>query len=114
MHTFNHTNKLNSGSEPRWRTLQNVFGLNIFRGQSFCMFMWFLWFIDMWTLTFLLEEESFNPDSAQCGDEGCCDDLQRLQACTVRVDLTPALFHVQEDHLLVHLQGTLNTQAHTF
>lgn len=70
---------------------------------------------DSWTcgtLTFLLEEESFNPDSAQCGDDGCRDDLQRLHVCAARVDLTPALFQVQEDHLLIHLQGTLNTQAH--
>lgn len=63
-------------------------------------------------LTFLLKEESFNPYSTQCGNDGCCNDLQRLQVCTVRVDLTPALLQVQEDHLLVHLQSTLNTQAH--
>lgn len=65
-------------------------------------------------LTFLLKEEPFNPDSAQCGDDGCCDDLQRLQVCTVRVDLMSALLQVQEDHLLIHLPGTLNTQAHIF
>lgn len=65
-------------------------------------------------LTFLLEEESFNPDRNQSGDDGCSDDLQRLQVCAVRVDLTPALIQVQEDHLLIHLQGTLHTQTHIF
>lgn len=66
-------------------------------------------------LTFLLKEEPFHPDSAQRGGDGCCDDLQRLQVCTVRVDLTPALLQVEEDHLLIHLQGTLDTQeTHLF
>lgn len=62
----------------------------------------------------MLEEESFNPDRNQGGDDGCSDDLQRLQVCAVCVDLTPALLQVQEDHLLIHLQGTLHVQTHTF
>lgn len=86
------------------------FWTSYFLEASFCVLVW----LHMWMLTFLLKEESFNPNSAQCGDDGCCDDLQRLQVGTVRVDLTPALLQVQEDHLLIHLQGTLNTQAHLF
>lgn len=61
-------------------------------------------------LTFLLKEESFNPDRNQSGDDGRSDDLQGLQVCTVHVDMTPTLLQVQEDHLLIHLQGTLYTQ----
>lgn len=66
----------------------------------------------MWKITFLLEEEAFDPDCSQCGDERGSDDLPRLQVHAVRVDLPPALLQVQQDHLLIHLQGTLDTETH--
>lgn len=62
---------------------------------------------DLCQITFLLKEKSFNPDHSQCGEDCRSDDLPRLQVSAVGVDLSPALLHVQQDHLLVHLQGTL-------
>lgn len=64
-------------------------------------------------ITFLLEQESLDPDCSQCGDDCCANDLPRLQVGAVRVDLPPALLQVQQDHLLIHLQSTLNTDTHT-
>lgn len=65
-----------------------------------------------WKITFLLEEEAFDPDRSQRGDDGRSDDLPRLQVHAVRVDPLPARLQVQQDHLLVHLQGTLDTDTH--
>lgn len=65
-----------------------------------------------WKITFWLEEEAFDPDCSQCGDHCGSDDLPRLQVRTVWVDLPPALLQVQQQHLLIHLQGTLDTQTH--
>lgn len=62
-------------------------------------------------ITFLLEEEAFDPKCSQRGDDCCRDDLPRLQVGAVRVDMLPALLQIQQHHLLIHLQGTLNTKT---
>lgn len=65
----------------------------------------------VWNITFLLEEEAFDPDCTQCSDDCGSDDLPWLQVCTACVDLPSALLQVQQEHLLIHLQGTLDTQT---
>lgn len=63
----------------------------------------------VWNITFVLEEEAFQPDGSQGGDDGGPNDLPGFQALTPCVDLLPALLQVDQHHLLVHLQGTLDT-----
>lgn len=84
-----------------------------------CVSTWFssqqVYFLPMhhvWNITFVLEEEAFDPDCSQRGDESGSDDLPWLQFCAAGVDLSPALLQVQQEHLLVHFQGTLDTQTH--
>lgn len=60
-------------------------------------------------ITFVLEEEAFQPDGSQGGDDGGPNDLPGFQALAPCVDLLPALLQVDQHHLLVHLQGTLDT-----
>ncbi len=64
-------------------------------------------------ITFLLEEEAFHPDCSQRGEDCGSDDLPRLQVHAAWVDLPPALLQIQQDHLLIHLQGTLDTHTQT-
>lgn len=68
----------------------------------------------VWNITFFLEEEAFYPDRSQCGEDGGPNDLPRLQAFAVCVDLPSAILQVEQDHLLVHLQGTLDTNTHAW
>lgn len=63
----------------------------------------------VWGLTFILEEEAFQPNSSQGSDEGGPNDLPGFQALAPCVDLLPALLQIDQHHLLVHLQGTLDT-----
>lgn len=63
----------------------------------------------VWNITFVLEEEAFQPDGSQGGDDGGPNDLPGFQALAPCVDLLPALLQVDQHHLLVHLQGTLDT-----
>lgn len=60
----------------------------------------------------MLEEEAYDPECSQRGDESGSDDLPWLQFCAAGVDLSPALLQVQQEHLLIHFQGTLDTQTH--
>lgn len=65
----------------------------------------------VWNITFVLEEEAFQPDGSQGGDDGGPNDLPGFQALAPCVDLLPALLQVDQHHLLVHLQGTLDTHT---
>lgn len=67
----------------------------------------------VWNITFILEEEAFQPDGTDGGDDGGSDDLPGFQAFALDIDLPPALLKVDQHHLLVHLQGTLDMSTAT-
>ena len=84
-----------------------------------CVSTWFssqqVYFLPMhhvWKITFMLEEEAFDPDCSQRDDESGSDDLPWLQFRAAGVDLSPALLQVHQEHLLIHFQGTLDTRTH--
>ena len=58
----------------------------------------------------MLEQKALGPDAAQRGERGEADDLPGLQVRTQAVHLRPALLHIQQQHLPVHVQGTLEAQ----
>lgn len=67
----------------------------------------------VWNITFVLEEEAFQPDGSQGGDDRGPNDLPGFEAFAPHIDLPPALLQVDQHHLLVHLQGTLDMNTAT-
>lgn len=75
------------------------------------LYVYFLARCVWWNITFVLEEEAFQPDGTQGGDDSGTNNLPGFQAFALCIDLPPAFFQVDQHHLLVHLQGTLDMRT---
>lgn len=77
------------------------------------LYLYFLAMCVVWNITFVLEEEAFQPDSSQRGNDGGANDLPGFKAFALYINLPLALLQVDQHHLLVHLQGTLDKSTAT-